>query len=232
VSALTESSDYYFYNLGYLFWSQQAKYGQTPIQNVATLRPGPITDIDLPTKFKPSIPEVRKELHAECLRISRRDVGIRGQHRDGLRQARRRSRDRLANAYATFRHGGKRYAPEVAARSSRARSDRSSLRPRVLGHVSAPRVRDPILQGLEGVVMSPSARRIAVQGQHQLLAHLVSDRGQDGTASTAGSTSSRTRGSSVSADHAPEVRRTVRDRRGWLRRRRGRPGVDGRSTIS
>src|ERR1019366_6090085 len=34
-SALTESSDYYFYNLGYLFWSQQAKYGQTPIQNVA-----------------------------------------------------------------------------------------------------------------------------------------------------------------------------------------------------
>ena len=34
-TALTVSSDYYFYNLGYLFWSQQAKYGQTPIQNVA-----------------------------------------------------------------------------------------------------------------------------------------------------------------------------------------------------
>ena len=33
--ALTVSSDFYFYNLGYLFWSDQAQYGQTPVQNVA-----------------------------------------------------------------------------------------------------------------------------------------------------------------------------------------------------
>jgi len=53
VSALTESSDYYFYNLGYLFWSQQAKYGQTPIQNVAhDYGLDQYTDIDSPTKFK------------------------------------------------------------------------------------------------------------------------------------------------------------------------------------
>jgi penicillin-binding protein 2 len=64
----------------------------------------------------------------------------------------------LANAYATFANGGKRYAPEVAAAIVNAHGQ-TVLRygPRVLGHVSLPpRVRDPILQGLEGVVMSPS----------------------------------------------------------------------------
>ena len=50
-SALTESSDYYFYNLGYLFWSQQARFGQTPIQNVAhEYGLDQYTNIDLPNE--------------------------------------------------------------------------------------------------------------------------------------------------------------------------------------
>jgi len=163
VSALTESSDYYFYNLGYLFWSQQAKYGQTPIQNVAhDYGLDQYTDIDLPDEVQGRVdsPEVRKELHAESP-TNFPDVSwytgdniemAFGQGTTALTPI------ALANAYATFANGGKRYAPEVAAAIVNAHGQ-TVLRygPRVLGHVSLPpRVRDPILQGLEGVVMSPS----------------------------------------------------------------------------
>jgi penicillin-binding protein 2 len=64
----------------------------------------------------------------------------------------------LANAYATFANGGTRYAPEVAAAIVNPHG-RVVIRytPRVLGHVNLPAsVRDPILQGLVGVVNDPS----------------------------------------------------------------------------
>ncbi len=64
----------------------------------------------------------------------------------------------LADAYATFANGGTRYAPEVAA-AVVSPSGKVVVRygPRVLDHVSLPpAVRDPILQGLEGVVQNPS----------------------------------------------------------------------------
>ena len=48
-SALTVSSDDFFYNLGYLFYAQQGKYGQTPIQDqAAQYGLGELTGIDLP----------------------------------------------------------------------------------------------------------------------------------------------------------------------------------------
>lgn len=60
--ALTKSSDYYFYNLGYLFWSQQKKYGETPIQNVASQYGlDQYTNIDLPNEVAGRVdsPQVR-----------------------------------------------------------------------------------------------------------------------------------------------------------------------------
>ena len=69
----------------------------------------------------------------------------------------------LANAYATFANGGTRYEPEVAAAVINAhgqtviRYSAAGARPRQ----PAPSVRDPILQGLEGVVESPRARPTA-----------------------------------------------------------------------
>jgi penicillin-binding protein 2 len=69
----------------------------------------------------------------------------------------------LANAYATFANGGTRYAPEVAAAIVNAHGQTVlHYGPRVLGHVSLPAsVRNPILQGLEGVVMSPAGTAYA-----------------------------------------------------------------------
>jgi penicillin-binding protein 2 len=63
----------------------------------------------------------------------------------------------LANAYATFANGGTRYIPEVAA-AVYTPGGRLILRygPRFAGHVPLPAsARNPILQGLMGVVNSP-----------------------------------------------------------------------------
>jgi penicillin-binding protein 2 len=161
--ALTKSSDYYFYNLGYLFWSQQAKYGQTPIQNVAhEYGLDQYTDIDLPNEVEGRVdsPEVRKELHAEAPKAFPYTSWYTG---DNIEMAFGQGTTALtpialANAYATFANGGKRYAPEVAAGIINAHGQ-TVIRygPRLLGRVSLPgRVRNPILAGLEGVVMDPS----------------------------------------------------------------------------
>ena len=162
-SALTESSDYYFYNLGYLFWSQQARYGQTPIQNVAhQYGLDQYTDIDLPNEVQGRVdsPEVRKELHAEAPKDFPYTSWYTG---DNIEMAFGQGTTALtpiaqANAYATFANGGTRYAPEVAAGIINAHGQ-TVIRygARVLGHVALPAsVRNPILAGLEGVVMNPS----------------------------------------------------------------------------
>jgi penicillin-binding protein 2 len=160
--ALTKSSDYYFYNLGYLFWSQQAKYGQTPIQNVAQKYGlDQYTDIDLPDEVEGRVdsPTVRKELHAEAPKAFPNVSWYTG---DNIEMAFGQGTTALtplalANAYATFANGGKRYVPEVAAAIVNAHGQTIlRYRPRVAGHVNLPpSIRNPILQGLEGVVESP-----------------------------------------------------------------------------
>ena len=57
----------------------------------------------------------------------------------------------LANAYATFANGGKRYAPEVAAAIVNAHGQ-TIVRygPRVLGHVSLPPALEDPISTLEG----------------------------------------------------------------------------------
>ena len=192
--ALTESSDYYFYNLGYLFWSQQAKYGQTPIQNVAhEYGLDQYTNIDLSDEVKGRVdsPAVRRALHAAAP-LSFPNVNwytgdniemAFGQGTTALTPI------ALADAYATFANGGTRYAPEVAAAIVNAHG-RTVLRygPRVLGHVSLPpRVRNPILQGLEGVVMNP--RGTAYATFHSIINFSLNSfpiAGKTGTASNGG----------------------------------------------
>jgi penicillin-binding protein 2 len=161
-SALTKSSDYYFYNLGYLFWSQQSRYGQTPIQNVAKeYGLDNYTNIDLPNEVEGRVdsPAVRQQLHAEAPKAFPNVSWYTG---DNIEMAFGQGTTALtpialANAYATFANGGTRYTPEVAAAIINAHGQTViRYRPRVLGHVSLPpSVRNPILQGLEGVVESP-----------------------------------------------------------------------------
>jgi penicillin-binding protein 2 len=161
--ALTVSSDAYFYNLGYLFWSQQGKYGETPIQNVAhQYGLDQLTNIDLPGEFAGRVdsPIVRLQLHKANPTAFPNYHWYTG---DNLEMAFGQGATvvtplELATAYATFANGGTRYAPQVAA-AIVSPSGRVVVRyqPRVLGHVSLPpAVRDPILAGLEGVVQNPS----------------------------------------------------------------------------
>ena len=161
-TALTVSSDYYFYNLGYLFWNNQSRYGQTPIQNVAAdYGLSQTTNIDLPDEAQGRVdsPEVRKELHAEDPTAFPYVSWYTG---DNIEMAFGQgttaiSPIEMANAYATFANGGTRYAPEVAAAVVNAHGKVViRYQPRVLGHVNLPAsVRDPILQGLTGVVDNP-----------------------------------------------------------------------------
>jgi penicillin-binding protein 2 len=191
-TALTVSSDYYFYNLGYLFWSQTHKYGQTPIQDVAA-KYGltQITNIDLPNEVQGRVdsPAVRKALHAEAPQAFPFVSWFTG---DNIEMAFGQGTTALtpialANAYATFANGGTRYAPEVAAAIINPHG-KVVIRyaPRVLGHVSLPPgVRNPILQGLTGVVNNP--RGTAYGPFHSIINFSLSSfpiAGKTGTATT------------------------------------------------
>ncbi len=190
--ALTVSSDYYFYNLGYLFWSQTGKYGQTPIQNVAAeYGLSQTTNIDLPNEVQGRVdsPTVRKELHAEAPKAFPYVSWFTG---DNIEMAFGQGTTALtpialANAYATFANGGKMAEDEVAAAIINAHGKVViRYQPRVLGHVSLPpSVRNPILQGLTGVVNNP--RGTAYDPFHSIINFSLSSfpiAGKTGTATT------------------------------------------------
>ena len=161
--ALTKSSDYYFYNLGYLFWSHTGHYGLTPIQDVAAKYGlSEPTNIDLPNESTGRVdsPTVRKALHAQAPKAFQNFNWYTGDNVEmafgqGLTAI---TPIGLANAYATFANGGTRYQPEIAAGVMNA--DGKVIQrysPHVLGHVALPpSIHDPILQGLRGVVDSQS----------------------------------------------------------------------------
>jgi penicillin-binding protein 2 len=157
--ALTRSSDYYFYNLGYLFWASRDKYGQTPIQNVAAQYGlGELTGVDLPSEVQGRVdsPQERKVLYAEAPTAFPNFNWYTG---DNVEMAFGQGATvvtplEMADAYATFANGGTRYAPELAAGIVSA-TGKVILKypPRVIDKVSLPpNVRGPILQGLVGVV--------------------------------------------------------------------------------
>jgi penicillin-binding protein 2 len=193
-SAITKSSDYYFYNLGYLFWSQQSRYGQTPIQNVAKeYGLDNYTNVDLPDEVEGRVdsPAVRRQLHAESPTAFPNVSWYTG---DNIEMAFGQGSTALtpialANAYATFANGGTRYTPEVAAAVINAHGQTViRYRPRVVARVHLPpSVRNPILQGLEGVVMSPDGT--AYSTFHSIINFSLSSfpiAGKTGTASNGG----------------------------------------------
>ena len=122
----------------------------------------------------------------------------------------------LANAYATFANGGTRYAPEVAAAIVNPHG-KVVIRytPRVLGHVSLPAsVRDPILQGLSGVVNSPSGTGYRpLPAATSTLVVDVRHRGQDGHGEQRAERGAELALRWLWARRSPRVRGAVRDRR-------------------
>ena len=166
--ALTESSDYYFYNLGYLFWTAHATnpnypYGATPIQKIATqygLNAPTGIDVSGEASGRVDSPTVRIALHKESPTGFPNYGWYTG---DNIEMAFGQGSTvltplALANAYATFANGGTRYQPELASAVVSANGTViQHYGPKVAGHVPLPpQVRNPILQGLLGVVNSPA----------------------------------------------------------------------------
>jgi penicillin-binding protein 2 len=159
-TALTVSSDSYFYNLGELFWEGKATYGANAIQNVAAqYGDGVSTGIDLPNEVVGRVDSQseREKLHQESPAAFPNTTWYTG---DNVEMAFGQGATALtpieqAVAYATFANGGTRYAPQVASEVVDPTTGKmvQTIAPKVLGHVSLPpSISEPILQGLEGVI--------------------------------------------------------------------------------
>jgi penicillin-binding protein 2 len=163
-SAITASSDAFFYNLGEMFWEQQSKFGQTPIQNEATAYgEGTITGIDLPGEAQGRVDSylVRAKLHAEAPKgFPNTPQWYTG---DNIEMAFGQGETVVtpieqAVAYSTFANGGTRYAPQVASQIVDPRTGKvvKKLEPQVTGKVAiSPANYSAMLAGFEGVVSSP-----------------------------------------------------------------------------
>ena len=161
-TALTVSSDDFFYNLGAMFWDDRTTYGNTPIQNqAAQYGLGELTGIDLPGESDQARVDSLAEdlkLHAESPSGFPNTVWNTG---DNVEMAFGQGATVItpieqAVAYSTFANGGTRYAPQVAA-AIVSPSGRVVKRfaPRVTGHVNLPAsTYQALLTGFTGVVQS------------------------------------------------------------------------------
>jgi penicillin-binding protein 2 len=160
-SALTVSSDSFFYNLGAEFWDDRTTYGDTPIQNeAAEYGEGDITGIDLPGEGQGRVDSLatRALLHKEAPKgfpypaswFTGDNVEMAfGQGETVLTPLEQ------AVTYSTFANGGTRYAPEVASAIVNPVTGKvvKTFAPKVTGHVTiSPANYSAILQGLEGVI--------------------------------------------------------------------------------
>ncbi|HEY3941453.1 MAG TPA: penicillin-binding protein 2 [Acidimicrobiales bacterium] len=160
--ALTESDDYYFYQLGDMFWQDRATYGDQAIQDVGEQYGlDSYTGIDLPFENVGYInsPAVQKKLYQQDPKgFPNGNLWTVG---DNIEMAFGQNAEltpmQMAVAYATFANGGTRWAPEVA--NAVVAPDGhvvERIAPKKTGSVDLPpSVSGPILQGLEGAVGSP-----------------------------------------------------------------------------
>jgi penicillin-binding protein 2 len=161
-TALSLSSDVFFYTLGERFYLDQARYGPTPIQDMAhRYGLGTTTGIDLPGAFTGWIDSYhnRQLLHEAAPAVYPPATWYLA---DNVEMAFGQGETEvtpieLAQAYATFANGGTRYAPELAGEivSPTGKLVRQ-IAPKVMGHVSLPAsTYDAMLAGFEGAVQSP-----------------------------------------------------------------------------
>ncbi len=160
--AITVSDDDFFYNLGAMFYDQQAAYGQTPIQNqAAQYGLGELTGIDLPGEAQGRVDSQaeRLKLHAEAPAAFPNTTWYTG---DNVEMAFGQGATVItpieqAVAYSTFANGGTRYAPQVAAAIVSPKGKViKRFAPRVTGHVNLPAsTYAALITGFEGVVNDP-----------------------------------------------------------------------------
>ncbi len=192
-AALTKSDDYYFYNLGYLFWVQRGKYGPYAIQNVGDqYGEGQVTGVDLPDEVQGRIDSYleRSKLHAEYPKAYPYNTWYTG---DNVEMAFGQGGTVLtpieqAVAYATFANGGTRYAPQLASSVVDPTTGKvvKTFQPLVTGHVSLPpSIYQTILQGLMGVPATGTAAPVFGQGNPPFPLNTFPLAGKTGTASNA-----------------------------------------------
>jgi len=159
--ALTVSSDDFFYNLGYLFYAESAKYGATAIQDqAAQYSLGQLTGIDLPAEAKGRVDSqaVRVKLHAANPKAFPNTTWYTGENIEmAFGQAGTYITPiQQAVAYSTFANGGTRYAPQVAAAVVSPNGKvLTKIAPQVTGHVAlSPSTFQALMTGFTGVVQS------------------------------------------------------------------------------
>jgi penicillin-binding protein 2 len=194
-TALTVSSDVFFYNVGYEFWNdyvQRGTYGPQPVQNVAAQYGyGQPTGIDLPSGSlaKVDSPGERIKEHEEDPKAFPYDSWTTG---DNLEMAFGQGETVItpleqAVAYSTFANGGTRYAPEVAAGVvSPTGKLVEKFEPKVMDRLNLASVSGPILAGLEGVINSSNPQGTAYQAFQGFPLNTFPLAGKTGTASVTG----------------------------------------------
>jgi penicillin-binding protein 2 len=146
-TALTASSDVFFYTVGVNFFENQKTYGKEPIEHLAAeYGLGVPTGVDLPGEAagqvdNPSLYPPGQYYAGEALEMAF------GQGQTQVTPL------QLANAYATFANGGTRYVPEIASATVSPSGTVTRIAPKIAGHVTLPAsTSQAILSGLEGAL--------------------------------------------------------------------------------
>ncbi|HVB04876.1 MAG TPA: penicillin-binding transpeptidase domain-containing protein [Acidimicrobiales bacterium] len=160
-SALSESSDVFFYNLGAEFWVDRARYGQTPIQKTASAYGlGAASGIDLPGTSVGQLesPALLIQQHHEAPAAFPNPTYFEGYNIElAFGQGETLVTPlQLAEAYSTFANGGTRYAPELAAAIVSPHGQLvKRIAPKVMSRVDLPpSTRQPMLDGFRGAVQN------------------------------------------------------------------------------
>jgi penicillin-binding protein 2 len=168
-TAITASSDFFFYTLGEQFWLGRSRYGETPIQDMAHRYGFGVDDgIDLPQSEVQNgwvdSPQVRTALHRQAPNVYS-DSWYLG---DNVEMAFGQGETVVtplaeATAYATLANGGTRYAPELgAAIVSPSGKLVHRIRPKVMDHVRyTPGTYQTLMTGFDGVVQDPNGTAYA-----------------------------------------------------------------------
>jgi penicillin-binding protein 2 len=192
-TALTVSSDVFFYQIGAEFWDDQSRYGQTPIQNTAAQYGyGNPTGIDLPNEASGLVgsPAIQDKLHAQYPKDYPYPQWYTGNNMElafgqGLTEV---TPLQQAVAYSTFANGGTRYQPQVvAAAVSPSGKVVQRMSPKVAGHITYSAADyAAMLQGFEGVIDNEEGTGYAVFGGAGWNEQAFPLAGKTGTASVNG----------------------------------------------
>ena len=235
-SALTVSSDDFFYNLGYLFYAEAAKYGATAIQDqAAQYGLGELTGIDLPGEVQGRVDSQadQQKLHAEAPKAFPNTTWYTG---DNIEMAFGQGGTYItpieqAVAYGTFANGGTRYAPQVAAAVvSPSGQVVKKFAPQVTGHVAlSPSTYQALMTGFTGVVQSANG---TAYGTFQGLDYPGGLAGKTGTADTVPGKEPTAWFVGFGPTANPQYVVVVRHRSGRLRRHRRCAGREVRLQLS